>query len=329
MIMFARVVGYLLLGSNRRRIPSEVPSVSLTKQLTSCLGTLGALSLRLVNGITITTPRYACLYMYTQIQWFGGSIYYRLNVGYCRIHTDINPEYHLRENRNETPKTLLFRMVIGRLVLSTPTPSAGDLAACLTLSGTMTTTGLSPGPLPCPPVPEEGWRPNYLSAYNTTLDAERHAVQQVEVNSSVQEAKDNVMFARVVGYFLLEFFKRRAILSEEPCASLAKDIESSTHAGGAAHEAVFVIGKRLHDCLLRMCAVGCFPILSRILVFLADLTTGGEYPTPSPPSRSSFDTLAEMTTRYMEADGNDYRTAKHKVRISHPICPPPSFLVLG
>lgn len=54
-----------------------------------------------------------------------------------------------------------------------------------------------------PPAPSGEWRecqPFYLSTYNIVLDAERHAVQQVEANPL--EAKNNVVSATMTGYLL-------------------------------------------------------------------------------------------------------------------------------
>ena len=126
--------------------------------------------------------------------------------------------------------------------------------------GTMTTIELPVSPLPRPPPPHNQWGhywPDYLRAYNTVLDAERHADEQVETNPSNREAKDDVMFSRLVGFLLLEFFDRRAILSERPCASLAKQIESVPR-GGTSHEVVFEVGKWYWDRWICMCAFDHF-----------------------------------------------------------------------
>ena len=120
----------------------------------------------------------------------------------------------------------------------------------------MTTIAVFPSPLPRKPAPSEEWRiyrPNYLSAYNIILDAEYHAAQQVGTDSSDQEASDNVMFARVAGYLLLELFNRRVILTETPCISLVKQILSPSREFGTARDVVFAIGSRGRENLLRLC----------------------------------------------------------------------------
>jgi hypothetical protein len=126
----------------------------------------------------------------------------------------------------------------------------------------MTTIALSPSPLPRSPASCEQWReyrPNYLSAYNIVLNAERHANEQVEADPSNREAKDNVMFARVAAYLLLELFSRRAILSETPCVSLVKQLISPPPDGDTVQAVVFRVGKWHCDYFLRTCAFGFFP----------------------------------------------------------------------
>lgn len=135
---------------------------------------------------------------------------------------------------------------------------------CLTLFEAMTSAlvKLTVSPLPRPPPPHEEWslsRPIYLKAYNTILEAGDHASEQVKANPFSEEAKDNAMHARVIGYLLLEVFNRRAILTEGPCASIAKQIESASREGLTAHDIVFGIGKWYFDCLLHTCMFDFFP----------------------------------------------------------------------
>ena len=135
----------------------------------------------------------------------------------------------------------------------------------------MTTIKLSASPLPRKPAPFEDWRvyrPDYLSVYNLVLDAERHANEQVEANPSSREAKDNLMFARVAGYLLTELFNRRTILSEGPCASLAKQLKSPSREGGTVHDVVFGVGQWHRDFLLRLCTFDFIPTSFGISVSL-------------------------------------------------------------
>jgi len=135
----------------------------------------------------------------------------------------------------------------------------------------MTTVELSPTPLSPRPPPCDEWKgswPNHLKAYDIVLGAERHADEQVEASPSNQEAKDCLMFARVAGYFLLEFFNRRAILSEIPCALLANRLTSPPQDGNTLHGVVFGVGKWYFDHLLRMSALNFFHTSFSISGFL-------------------------------------------------------------
>ena len=127
----------------------------------------------------------------------------------------------------------------------------------------MATVKFPPSPLPLNPAPYDEWRehrPGYLSVYDIMLNAERYANEQVEAGLSNREAKDNVMFARVAGYLLIELFNRRAALeSEEPCAKLARDVESGSQAGGTAHDVVYEVGKRYYNSFLLLCTFGFSP----------------------------------------------------------------------
>ena len=58
----------------------------------------------------------------------------------------------------------------------------------------------------------------------------------------------------------IELFNRRATLeSGEPCAKLARDVESSSQAGCSAHDVVFEVGKWYYDYFLRPSAFGFSP----------------------------------------------------------------------
>ncbi|KAF9778920.1 hypothetical protein BJ322DRAFT_1113799 [Thelephora terrestris] len=128
------------------------------------------------------------------------------------------------------------------------------------------------------------------------LNAEYHANLQVEANPSRKDAKDNVIFARVAGYLLLELYGRRMTLSDEPASSLVSQLLSRSEEGKCGHDVVFEVGKWHHDYLLRR--------------FRASTT---KYPTPSShPSRPSIDTWKDMTRDCMMADGKDYWTARRK-----------------
>ena len=108
--------------------------------------------------------------------------------------------------------------------VSSSTDSTHSSIRSCPVATTMTTVALSPAPLPPKPVPYAEWlehQRNCLSAYEKAFNAEHRAVLQVEANP-INEAKQNVVSARVAGYLLVELFNRRAILLEGPCASLLR-----------------------------------------------------------------------------------------------------------
>jgi len=120
----------------------------------------------------------------------------------------------------------------------------------------MSTIALSVIPLPPEPAP-----PDYLSAYDKIFKAERHAVQQVEINTANEEEKENLISARAAGYLLVELFNRRAILSERACASLAKQLMLEPRKpGGTDYDLVFDIGSRYREYFLRSCMFDFFPM---------------------------------------------------------------------
>ena len=125
----------------------------------------------------------------------------------------------------------------------------------------MATVELFPTTLPLKPSPYDEWKgnwPNCLRAYGTALNAERHADKQLKADPSNQEAKDHLMFARVAGY-LLEFFNRRAILSDIPCETLVKQLISPPQDGDTLHDVVFGVGRWYFDRLLCTSTFSFFP----------------------------------------------------------------------
>ena len=123
---------------------------------------------------------------------------------------------------------------------------------------TMTLIILSASSLPRNHAQSEELRaysPYYLRAYRLVLDAELHA-----------NGRDNLISARVAGYLLLELFNRRGVLSEGPCASLVKQLNSPSLTGGNAIQVVFEVGKLHHNHLLRLCGFNFFPALFGISV---------------------------------------------------------------
>jgi hypothetical protein len=96
----------------------------------------------------------------------------------------------------------------------------------------MTSVELQALPLPREPPKCEEWQkdwPQYLSAYNLAFNAERHATQN-----------DDIISARVAGYFLIELFNRHAFLTTEPCNRLSIKLQSEGwEPGMSANDVVF------------------------------------------------------------------------------------------
>ena len=120
----------------------------------------------------------------------------------------------------------------------------------------MATVELSSSPLPAPHEEWGRYRPNHLSAYTTVLNAERYAGERVQVDSSSRDAKNDLIFARIAGYLLIELYNRRKILSDMPCAALIKQILSPSQDGGTVHDTVLQVGKWHFDYLIRTCTFG-------------------------------------------------------------------------
>src|ERR1700761_8561025 len=116
----------------------------------------------------------------------------------------------------------------------------------------MTSANLKPLPLPSQPETYDIWqrdRPQYLSAYNLAFDAEVYATQKADL-----PRKNNIMFARVAGFLLIELFNRRAILTEGPCESLSNALQYDDQECGSTNDVVFKIGEFYCNHFLRVCA---------------------------------------------------------------------------
>ena len=98
--------------------------------------------------------------------------------------------------------------------------------------------------------------PDYSRAYDHVLCAEIHAVEQAEADPTNRGAHSNVVFVRIVGYLLLEFFDRRGPLGEGPCKTLCTSIPSKDD-----YDHVFEVGKWQYDNFIHLCALDFFPLL--------------------------------------------------------------------
>lgn len=95
------------------------------------------------------------------------------------------------------------------------------------------------------------------NALNRTLHAELRAAKQVEVNPLKHEIQDNVVSARVAGYFLID---RRAALGKEPYEALRTSIPSKLREPGKEeHDVAFRVGGRYRDHLTKLCVLYFLP----------------------------------------------------------------------
>ncbi|KAG6378378.1 hypothetical protein JVT61DRAFT_12633 [Boletus reticuloceps] len=130
---------------------------------------------------------------------------------------------------------------------------------------------------------------DHSSAYNIILEAENYANQQ---------SQEDIMFARVAGFLLLEFHSRSHIFGHLPCTSLVRRVTSQSSSKNQ-HDVVFHVGKLYCDSFI--CLFRTF-----------DATTSSYSPPYSHPSCSSFNTLEEMIKDTMEATAMDYQTLGRK-----------------
>ncbi|KAI9567170.1 hypothetical protein HD554DRAFT_2220399 [Boletus coccyginus] len=134
--------------------------------------------------------------------------------------------------------------------------------------------------------------PGRYSAYDKILQAEQRAVGQ-------EQAREDVMSARIVGYLLLEFHAQQDTLGDIPCDTLVKWVTSKPKDGAHdEHDVILNTGRLIRDKFIRLFR-----------------TSNVQYPPPSlHPSRPSFDTLEDMIKDSMERTGEDYQTSRKKAR---------------
>lgn len=115
-------------------------------------------------------------------------------------------------------------------------------------------TTISPSPLPTldsPRIQELRKSPERYSAYDMILQTERRAVRE--------EAREDIMSARVVGYLLLEFDAQSDTFGDTPCDILVKWVTLPPQSPGHNELDVIVgIGKLYRDKFIRLCAPHTF-----------------------------------------------------------------------
>ena len=95
--------------------------------------------------------------------------------------------------------------------------------------------------------------PHRLSAYRMILRAEQLAIKE--------QAKEDIISARIIGYLLLEFHAQYRIFGGKPCTELVRWATSPSRNPDRPeqHHVIFDVGKLCRDKLLRACAFSRFP----------------------------------------------------------------------
>jgi len=109
-----------------------------------------------------------------------------------------------------------------------------------------------------PSQPAQEWS-EYTRAYGIVLNAELHAEERLAINPLGQKEKDNLIFARVTGFLLIELFDNRKILGVTPYVTLMAKITAPPLTGFTPHDLVFNLGKWHFDYFIRPCEFGSSP----------------------------------------------------------------------
>jgi len=105
-------------------------------------------------------------------------------------------------------------------------------------------------------------QPKAIGAYGKIVGAEARAAR---------DGADNVVLARIVGYFLLEFHAQRHILGDRPFTKVIDDVtQSSRDHENIKHSdsVVFAVGQRYRDHLIRACTFERPPYAVHVSVVL-------------------------------------------------------------
>lgn len=93
--------------------------------------------------------------------------------------------------------------------------------------------------------------PDRYNAYNMILQVERRAIQQ--------QAEEEIMSVRVVGYLLLEFHARHDTFGNSPCVELAEWVTSlPQNTRDNQYDVIVGAGKLCRDKFIRLCAFNRF-----------------------------------------------------------------------
>jgi hypothetical protein len=177
----------------------------------------------------------------------------------------------------------------------------------------MPSTKLPPNPATYinQPYSERFWHENFDVAYSRILAAEQNAMNQHE--------EDNTINARVVGYFILECFKRLSRFGPDAADRIVVEITSPpVLPGNTTHDVVYAVGADYRGFLLRGCESYSFHYVCRKLIILSSVrTTPTAPPTPASHcvSRPSMDTLDAEILSLLQATGTNYQSSRDKVSL--------------
>lgn len=125
----------------------------------------------------------------------------------------------------------------------------------------MSVVDVRPARLPSTPIMFDLYEPlgvllGCRRAYQRAVEAELHAIGQAEADPTSKEAEANVVFARFVGYLLIELHKRYAVLGERACEALQVSVMSEPREPVTnLHEIVFRVGRWYYERLIRLCTL--------------------------------------------------------------------------
>lgn len=95
---------------------------------------------------------------------------------------------------------------------------------------------------------------SYQNAYKLILAAERHAIDFLNGCAADRCIQGNILSARIVGFFLIEFYTKSFVLSEAPCLEIIHQVELATKLGKDTSHVIYRLGALYRDLLDATCA---------------------------------------------------------------------------
>ena len=152
--------------------------------------------------------------------------------------------------------------------------------------------------------------PDAVKAYSKILEAEAQATRN--------EESDNIMFARIAGFLILELSAQCQTFGTQPCSKVVQDVLSpSQDPVNGGNDSVFGVGKYyLHHLI---CGCTSDP-LSYCMTLIWFEVRKSPMPSSMPSSRCSpprYGSLEDMTAAFLDAPEKDFETAARKVRAQY------------